>query len=180
MQRSPGQLIQALHKQPSHDLKSNNRQPMDRGTYHRARGLFGCSALVIARSTIDPAAPKGQKERAQGRAKRRPGYIWPIPIWRQIRMEFRLASCRLDSVFNIPHKLSDCIDDLQHSIPPFRPLYVPPNRTGCVHAAGQLSQRFTGFIRYQRVDSGPFDLFALGELGQHCPWCDNDLARPVA
>jgi hypothetical protein len=77
--------------------------------------------LVIARSTIDPAAPKGQKEIAQGRAKRRPGYIahwyrfrlmirpdfrfgsggWPIPIWRQIRMEFRLASCRLDSVFNI-------------------------------------------------------------------------------
>jgi hypothetical protein len=57
--------------------------------------------LVIAQSTIDPAAPKGQKEIAQGRAKRRPGYIWPIPIWRQIRMEFRLASCRLDSVFNI-------------------------------------------------------------------------------
>jgi hypothetical protein len=27
--------------------------------------------------------------------------------------------------------------------------------------------------------SGPFDLFALGELGQHCPWRDNDLARPV-
>ena len=57
--------------------------------------------LVIARSTIDPAAPKGQKEIAQGRAKHRPGYIWPIPIWRQIRMEFRLASCRLDSVLNI-------------------------------------------------------------------------------
>ena len=33
--------------------------------------------LVIAQSTIDPAAPKGQKEIAQGRAKRRPGYIWP-------------------------------------------------------------------------------------------------------
>jgi hypothetical protein len=31
--------------------------------------------LVIARSTIDSAAPKGQKEIAQGRAKRRPGYI---------------------------------------------------------------------------------------------------------
>ena len=46
---------------------------MDRGTYHRARGLFGCSALVIARSTIDPAAPKGRKEIAQGKAKRRPG-----------------------------------------------------------------------------------------------------------
>jgi hypothetical protein len=26
---------------------------------------------------------------------------WPIPIWRQIRMEFRLVSCRLDSVSNI-------------------------------------------------------------------------------
>jgi hypothetical protein len=73
VQRSPGHLIQALHKQPSHDFKSNNRNPMDRGTYHRARGLFGC--LAIARSTIDPAAPKGQKEIAQGRAKRRPGYI---------------------------------------------------------------------------------------------------------
>jgi hypothetical protein len=31
--------------------------------------------LVIARSTIDSSAPKGQKEIAQGRAKRRPGYI---------------------------------------------------------------------------------------------------------
>ena len=41
MQRSPGHLIQALHKQPSHDLKSKNGQSMDRGTYHRARGLFG-------------------------------------------------------------------------------------------------------------------------------------------
>jgi hypothetical protein len=44
---------------------------MDRGTYHRARGLFGC--LVIARSTIDPAAPTGRKVIAQGKAKRRPG-----------------------------------------------------------------------------------------------------------
>ena len=31
----------------------------------------------------------------------------------------------------------------QHSVPPFRPLYVPPNRTGCGHAAGQLFQRYT-------------------------------------
>jgi hypothetical protein len=51
----------------------NNGQPFDRGTYHRARGLFGC--LVISRLTIDPAAPKGQNEIAQGRAKRRPGCI---------------------------------------------------------------------------------------------------------
>ena len=43
VQRSPGHLIQALHKQPIHNLKSKNGQPMDRGTYHRARGLFGCS-----------------------------------------------------------------------------------------------------------------------------------------
>jgi hypothetical protein len=43
VQRSPGHLIQALHKQPSHDVKSKNGQPMDRGTYHRALGLFGCS-----------------------------------------------------------------------------------------------------------------------------------------
>ena len=28
---------------------------------------------------------------------------------------------------------------LQHSVPPFRQLYVPPNRTGCVYAAEQLS-----------------------------------------
>jgi hypothetical protein len=33
----------------------------------------GSSALVIARSTIDPAAPTGRKVIAQGRAKRRPG-----------------------------------------------------------------------------------------------------------
>ena len=43
VQRSPGHLIQALHKQPIHNLKSKNGQSMDRGTYHRARGLFGFS-----------------------------------------------------------------------------------------------------------------------------------------
>ena len=47
VQRSPGHLIQALHKQPSHDVKSNNGQPMDRGTYHRARGLFGFGYRAI-------------------------------------------------------------------------------------------------------------------------------------
>ena len=47
MERSSDHMIQALHKQPSHDVKSNNRHPMDRGTYHRAHGLFGC--LVLAR-----------------------------------------------------------------------------------------------------------------------------------
>ena len=26
---------------------------------------------------------------------------WPIPIWRRIKMGFRLASCRLDAVFKI-------------------------------------------------------------------------------
>ncbi len=42
-------------------------------TAKRTTERVGCSALVIARSTIDPAAPKGQKEIAQGKAKHRPG-----------------------------------------------------------------------------------------------------------
>jgi len=42
-------------------------------TAERTTERVGCSALVIARSTIDPAAPKGQKEIAQGKAKHRPG-----------------------------------------------------------------------------------------------------------
>ena len=36
VQRSAVRLIQGFHKQPSHDIKSSNRQPMDRETYHRA------------------------------------------------------------------------------------------------------------------------------------------------
>ena len=58
--------------------------------------------LVIARSTIDSAAPKGQKEIAQGRAKRRPGYIWPIPIWRQMRMYRQIGPVALTLQGNYP------------------------------------------------------------------------------
>ena len=32
------------------------------------------------------------------------------------------------------------------TVPGVFPLYVPPNRTGCVHAAGQLSQRYMGLF----------------------------------
>jgi hypothetical protein len=52
-------LIQALHKQPSHDLKSKNGQPMDRGTYHRARGLFGFGYRAINHRSGRPEGAKG-------------------------------------------------------------------------------------------------------------------------
>ena len=55
-------------------------------TAERTTERVGCSALVIARSTIDPAAPKGQKEINQGRAKRRPGYI---AHWYRLRLGIR-------------------------------------------------------------------------------------------
>ena len=59
VQRSPGHLIQALHKQPSHNLKSNNGQPMDRGTYHRARGLFGFGYRAINHRSGRPNGAQG-------------------------------------------------------------------------------------------------------------------------
>ena len=46
-------------------------------TAERTTERVGCSALVITRSTIDPAAPTGQKVIAQGKAKRRPGIGMP-------------------------------------------------------------------------------------------------------
>jgi hypothetical protein len=55
-------------------------------TAERTTERVGCSALVIKLSTIDPAAPKGQKEIAQGRAKRRPGYI---AHWYRLRLGIR-------------------------------------------------------------------------------------------
>jgi hypothetical protein len=60
VQRSPGHLIQALHKQPSHDVKSNNRQPMDRGTYHRASGLFGFGYRAINHRSGRPNGAQGE------------------------------------------------------------------------------------------------------------------------
>ena len=54
---------------------------MDRGTYHRARGLFGFSAVslwLLPDQPSNPTAPKGQSEIAQSRAKRRPGHVWPV------------------------------------------------------------------------------------------------------
>jgi len=59
VQRSPGHLIQALHKQPSHNLKSKNGQPMDRGTYHRARGLFGFGYRAIIHRSGRPNGAQG-------------------------------------------------------------------------------------------------------------------------
>ena len=59
VQRSPGHLIQALHKQPSHDVKSKNGQPMDRGTYHRARGLFGFGYRAIIHRSGRPNGAQG-------------------------------------------------------------------------------------------------------------------------
>ena len=59
VQRSPGHLIQALHKQPIHNLKSKNRQPMDRGTYHRARGLFGFGYRAINHRSGRPNGAQG-------------------------------------------------------------------------------------------------------------------------
>ncbi len=59
VQRSPGHLIQALHKQPIHNLKSKNRQPMDRGTYHRALGLFGFGYRAINHRSGRPEGAKG-------------------------------------------------------------------------------------------------------------------------
>jgi hypothetical protein len=46
-------------------------------TAERTTERVGCSALVIARSTIDPAAPTGRKVIAKGKAKRRPGISVP-------------------------------------------------------------------------------------------------------
>ena len=59
VQRSPDHLIQASHKQPSHDLKSKNGQPMDRGTYHRARGLFGFGYRAIHHQSGCPNGAQG-------------------------------------------------------------------------------------------------------------------------
>ena len=55
-------------------------------TAERTTERVGCSALVIARSTIDPAAPTGRKVIAQGRAKRRPGYM---AHWYRFRLMIR-------------------------------------------------------------------------------------------
>jgi hypothetical protein len=62
VQRSPGHLIQALHKQPSHDLKSKNGQSMDRGTYHRARGLFGFGYRAINHRSGRPNGAQGDSQ----------------------------------------------------------------------------------------------------------------------
>ena len=59
VQRSPGHLIQALHKQPIHNLKSKNGQSMDRGTYHRARGLFGFGYRAIHHRSGRPNGAQG-------------------------------------------------------------------------------------------------------------------------
>ena len=59
VQRSPDHLIQTSHKQPSHNLKSKNRQPMDRGTYHRARGLFGFGYRAIIHRSGRPNGAQG-------------------------------------------------------------------------------------------------------------------------
>ena len=66
VQRSPGHLIQALHKQPSHDVKSKNGQPMDRGTYHRARGLFGFGYRAIDDRPGRPVGAKGDHPKTRG------------------------------------------------------------------------------------------------------------------
>jgi hypothetical protein len=62
VQRSPGHLIQALHKQPSHDVKSKNGQSMDRGTYHRARGLFGFGYRAINHRSGRPNGAQGDSQ----------------------------------------------------------------------------------------------------------------------
>jgi hypothetical protein len=59
VQRSPGHLIQASYKQPSHNLESNNGQPMDRGTYHRARGLFGFGYRAVNQRSGRPNGALG-------------------------------------------------------------------------------------------------------------------------
>jgi len=142
-------------------------------TAERTTERVGCSALVIARSTIDPAAPKGQKEIAQGKAKRRPGigvpettqalkgrnpaarkpmcYVSPFQgLGELLRRRAQVAGVprvALRSTLGyliLPRwgerscgKNSGTVPGVfQHSVPPFRQVYVPPNRTGCVHTAG--------------------------------------------